>query len=352
MNDEEEFSPPQNFAATAPAESKEFRGVGEIFKRKPIAAVVEILRREPLKDPQTGAYTGKWRFVRPFTGIPEGSQFAFHIMQSVPTAKNQRGQPIREPHPMFEAFNTCHPEKARTLRARIVNWLETDAYKNYLGAYKPPEGSAFKAPEKGGFWCQGDAVRARRYINGEFKDIPCPNRLCDYSQEGSGPRGQGTHCKPHIELVAQFNWSEESKLPRVLFEWDSQSWNNVSNIEGMFQQINDLASRIGFARGKFPLVNLQFTMNLKERHKAGGGNRKAKNFPEVSFSVDGDIMQWMQGNAMLAQNSAQMQQVQLEAPAPLGALPPPGYTAEQMREASDATLNPRYEPKNVRSAHE
>lgn len=346
MHEEDDLTPPPGAYQDDPApmaithgQQEEFRGVGAIFKRKPIAAVVEILRRAPDKTKP-----GKWTFVRPFIGIPEGSEVAFNIMQSVPTTTNQRGQPVREPHPAFEQFNTCHPEQARTLRARIINWNEVEAYKNFLGCYKPPDGKGLKAPEKGGYWCSGDAVRARRFVNGEFKSIPCPNRLCEFSQEGSGPRGQGTHCKPHIELIAQFNWRDGSPLPRVLFEWDSQSWNNVANIEGMFGQINDLAEKLGYKSATFPIINLCFTMNLKERIKS------KKKFPEVSFSVDDDLMKFMQGNHQLALNEGTMRQAQIEGPRPLGELPPPGYTQEQMRSAKDATLRPVYEPKNVRDA--
>lgn len=328
----------QAVAAPAAGAREEMRGVGQVYKRKPIAAVVELLRRVP---PAPGST--KWTILRPFKSIPPGSEYAFAIMNSVPTATNERGQPIREPHPSFEGFNSLHPEKCRMIRARIVNWQESEAYKNFLGAYKAPENGRYKGPEKG-YWCQGNGVKARRFVDGQFKEITCPNKLCEFSQEGSGPRGQGTHCKPHIELVAQFNWPEGNPFPRVLFEWDSQSWNNVANIEGMFTHISDLATKIGYPVGKFPLVNLCFTMHLKERHKA------KKKFPEVSFSIDDDLMKFMHGNHALAQNAEAVQQVQLEAPKHLGALPPPGYTEHDMQEAKNAALSPSRQPKNVRDS--
>ena len=277
-------------------------------------------------------------------------------MQPV-TSAVASGKPIREPHPAFEAFNFCHPAKARMLRCKVVNFAVQETYGSYLGAYKAPEGQ--QSPPQG-WWCKGDAVKAKRFIGGVVKAIPCPNRLCPYSAEGSGPRGQGTWCHPHVWLIAQLDWPDENKLlPRLVMEWDAQSWNSLANLEGMFNEIvgqlpkgdaaNDaqrvvgIAEHLGYAPGAFPVLGLPFTMHLKERVKG------KKRFPEVSFSTEGDRMAWVRQAHEFAQHDPMGPQLALAQPQPLGALPPPGHTVQEMDEAAHAALNPGM-PRNVRQA--
>ncbi|OHB81184.1 MAG: hypothetical protein A2W31_05075 [Planctomycetes bacterium RBG_16_64_10] len=263
------------------------------------------------------------------------------------------GRPIRELHPAFTAFNTCHPSKAKVLNCVIIHWNVRESYTNHLGAWKAPPSQ--KSPDAG-WWCEGDAKKAKRWFNGKWCDITCPNRLCEYSLDGSGPKGQGAWCKPHSTLVAQFDWQGEFKgLPRVIFQWDSQSWNNVANLDGLFNEIVGesgtkagrtvgLAEHLGYVAGSFPVIGLPLTMHLKERIKAQKGRR----FPEVSFSTEGDRMAWMQATHALATDEKQRQLALRDAPAPLQALPPPGFTAEQMQDASEAALSPAYKPANER----
>lgn len=324
----------------------EFQGVGVIHPRRAIAAVVEILKRKPVEG-------GRWEPCRPFTkGLPQDAEPAFAIMGAVPS-KMEGGRPIRELHPAFTAFNTCHPSKAKVLNCVIIHWTVRESYTNHLGAWKAPAGQQSPAA---GWWCEGDAHKAKRWVGGKWCAITCPNKLCEYSLDGSGPKGQGAWCKPHSTLVAQFDWQGEFKgLPRVIFQWDSQSWNNVANLDGLFNEIVGevgtrgprtvgLAEHLGYAAGAFPVIGLPFTMHLKERIKAQKGRR----FPEVSLSTEGDRMAWMQATHALATDEKQRQLALRDAPAPLQALPPPGYTKEQMQDASEAALSAAYKPANER----
>lgn len=315
--------------------SQEFRGVGKIHPRKSIAAVVEVLRRQPGQG-------SKWDIVRPFTGgVPETAEYAFAIM--TPTAtKVVNTRPIREAHPSFVEFNSAHPAKCRMLRCRLVHWYETEAYEKFLGAWKAPPG---KQSPTTGWWCQGNAVKARRWIDGKWCEITCPHRLCEYSLDKSGPKGVSTWCKPHSSLVFQLDWPEENKLlPRLICQWDSQSWNNIANLDGMFNEISGLASHFGYQGGQFPIIGLQFTLHLKERVKA---NRR---FPEVSVSTEGDRMAWMKITHALAMNDQAKMLAMTEAPKLLGEAPPDGFKPDDMRDASEAALSPVYQPRNVRDA--
>ena len=311
---------------------RDLRGVGEVHARQPISAVVEIMRRKPMPD-------GKWEPIRPFSPKVEGAKFAFVIMTATTTRTIKRGNievPCRDPHPMFAAFNTCHPDLAATLTCRIIHWNEKDAWKFALGAYQHPQGKQF-SPQSG-WWCRGDAKKAIRWVGGEWKTITCPHRMCEYSQPTFG-RGQNeSHCKPNLTLLAQFNWrNEKSLLPRSLFQWESKSWNNYANCEGMFRLVRDTAGHLGI--DDFPVFGLPFVMTVKETA------RKGRIFPEVHFSPDGDILEWMQ-----KMNTARERNPQLVAPGPqtLQLAPPEGATADEIDRASQAALDPNYRPANER----
>lgn len=315
-----------------------YRGVGEVHPKNPIGAVIELLRRAPQPD-------GTWKFIRPFTGIPDKAQYAFSIMQSVPTTTVRRGSheaPAREPHPAFEAFNACHPEKARTLIGRIIHMKESDAYSFYLGAFQSPSGRGLQNPNDG-WWCRGDAKKATRFVNGKYQQIPCPGRLCEFQQDKFGPKGDVPHCKPHLTMIFQLLLAPEWNTPNIIVQFDSQSWNNIAAAEGLFKHVRDTAKPLGYAEGTFPVFGLEFMMNLKERRK---GQRK---FPEVSISPTGDIMAWMASIHAAYKNLKPHERPELgNAPPSLEALPAPGCTAAQMLQASEAYLNPNYKPANER----
>ena len=317
----------------------DFRGVGEVFRPEPIGCVVEILYRAP--DPEK---PGKWKLIPPFSKSVPGQERSFGIMQAVCTTERMR-HPAREALPAFAAFNTCEPTRARMLRCRLLHISVKDCLKYHLGAFQAPPGFQ-NNPDKR-TWCSGDAHKAKRWINNAWHDIPCPGRLCEYSQDGSGPKGQGTWCKPHTTLLAQFDWPEENKLlPRSCFEWSTMSWHNIGNLLGMFQRVDETAKLLGYDSEEFPVIGLQFTLHLGEKVKGASGGKPGRRFPEVKPTVEGDIMAWAAGVQKILGNADEMRRARLEAPKPLYELPPPGATVQQMQEATEAALNPQ--PRNVR----
>lgn len=327
-------APATNVSGAASSSGPVFRGVGDVFVKEPIGAVVEVMRRALNEDGKT------WRILRPFTPLPQGeTKYAFAIMTARPTNTMMRGKlevPIREPHPAFAAFNTCHPDKAAQLTARIVHWDEEGVWKYHLGAYQHPDG-ARSSPPDGKWWCRGDAQWAERWDGAAMTRIPCPNRLCEFAQPRYGRNKDQPACRPNLSLIAQFNWRDEkSPLPRIVFEWDSKSWNNCGNCEGMFKLVRETAERLGM--GKFPVFGLPFVMSVRETVKA----RKGRRFPEVCFSVDGDIMEWMgKIHAMLAQGPDMKKQLACNAR-------PLGDDDVELRRASEAALTLDYKPANER----
>ena len=318
------------------AQRPKLRGVGEAkYHREPVAAVVEVLKRAPPREGEKA-----WRILPPFCGTVEGAKWAFAIMTPTTTttrAAGSRTNPARAPHPDFAAFNECNPDLACTIRARLVHWTEEECFPFHLGCYQAPKGHA---GPKDGWFCRGDGKKAyRRGADGIEKQIVCPGEMCEFSQPDPNMRGQKP-CKPHIAFLGQFFWKEGSPLPRVMFQWSSQSWNGWQNAKGMFDHVQKMASNLGCVN--FPVFGLPVILNLKETIKAKKGQR----YPEVHFAVDGDIMGWISGlRGMIAAGQAGPQ---LSAPPEMAQLPPPGMTQTDVERAEIARLDPNYRPSNER----
>lgn len=328
-----------------------YRGIGEVFVKDPIAAVVEIMHRKP-REGGTG-----WEFVRPFTaGMPKGLLNAFHILGSVPSTTIMRGgRPCsaREGHPAFAGYNSCDPNLCRTLRCKLIHYDEAQCFRYELGAYQGPEGE--KGSPASGWWCRGDATMATRWDGTRFIEIRCPARLCEYQEKKWG-KFSAALCKPNISLLAQFNWPDKddkpSPLPKVVFQWNTSGWNNYGALKGFFDDIQTRAGQCRFtrqigadAKGKpiyepFPVIGATLTLNLKEHVQ----QRKGRVFPEVGVSFDGDVMAWMGKVQELRVRTPLI----LEGPKPLELAPPEGYTEADMEDAKAAVLDANYRPANER----
>ena len=327
----------------SPAQDKrpDFRGIGEIHARTPIGAVLQIGWRK--KDEQTG----RWEYAGSFGGSAgKGMKRCFNIMSPVPNTIVKRGSfeaPSRLPHQNFAAFNHADPAMCNSVRAVLVNSAERLAYRKNLGAYKAPGGKP-QPPAGSDWWCRGDGQDARRFTGGGkdgYEAIPCPGRMCEFQQDGSGQGGRGTHCRCNLALVAQFRWNNQS-LPEVVFQWDSKGWTNAGYLDGLFQQVDEAAAVLGYKPHTLPVIGLPIVMQLSEKTKPG------KSYPVVSVSADGNLFQWVQRAHELHMASGNKSLPRPAEPLLLAEAPPDGYTAEQMHEATEAVLDPAYKPANVR----
>lgn len=333
--DEKPATPaPTSKPASKASDFPEFRGIGEIYARKPIGAVLQVGWRRP-------GTNGKWEFAGSFGGGGEDKHRCWNIMSAVCDATGKVGgkdAPIRTPHSAFTRFNTAHPSLCSTIRAVLVNVSEREVYRKKLGAYRAPMDGGHQSPPKG-WWCEGDGRNAKRWVKGEFKNIPCPGSLCEFQQEGSGPRGKGVLCKCNTSLIAQFRWQQQ-ELPQLIFQWDSKSWNNAGYLDGLFKQVDEAAAQLfKYEPGTFPLLGLPITLTLSQK------TAPQKRFPVVSCSIDGDMMAWMMQAHQL---NTQGKLLGHQGPQPLQLLPPEGYTAADMEDAREANLNPDYRPANER----
>jgi hypothetical protein len=331
----EDLSPPAELVQDAV--QTEFRGVGGLRPREPIGCVLEVVQKVPDKD-------GKWRVIRPFTGGGEGARWSFGIFGSSPSATMQRGSatvPIREPHPSFHAFNTAHPDLTAMVNCLIVHAREEGCLKYHRGAFQAPPGS--KQPERG-WWCRGDGQHAERWEGAGLKAISCLADKCQYSIDGSGPKGrdgvgQGVWCKKNMTFIAQFVWlRKDTPWPRLVFQLGSKSGANLDAAVGLFASVREQAANLGVPDVSF--TGLPVTLTAGEHFQ----KRKGRHYPLVGFSLAAPVHEWLAGMHALRAN---IRQLALPEPKPLAELPPPGVSVETVERMTEAELS-GYIPANER----
>lgn len=221
------------------------------------------------------------------------------------------------PHPSFTAWNEeakrivdenakkqgvtsrCGAIRGNLIHARLPDAAEWNAAAQKLpGLPSPPS----QRPA-----CCGDGVRALRFSHMEggeeiFKEIACPNELCEFRQsQGTKPPA----CKASATLVFRLRWNPEDPLerdlPGMVCTWHTRSPQSLSRLMALFEFIlgtervapstprdrwkAGLAADLGVADPS--LVGLPFVMSVSEKSKNGHV------FPIVSFSLDGDPVQWL-----------------------------------------------------------
>lgn len=312
------------------------RGIGPAspYQREPIGCIVEILKRAQDQN-------GKWILYPPFDRTtPKDAKWTFAIMTTRTTSTRligNRESPCRIPHPDFVSYNTAPVERAQTLGIKLIHFTPEQAWNFHLGAYKAPPGHNGPAT---GWWCKGDGCTALRTENGKTTKIKCPNRMCEFSQEGSGPKQTGTWCKTHTRLIGQLNWGEKTPLPRIMFEWDSQSYHAYENVEAVFRTIKETAEQFGLVN--FPVMGLPIRLSVDKTIKPG------KTYPEVQASIDGDMMDYI-GKMRAALAGGEINPGnQIAAPLPMNILPPPGMTQDDVDHQRLERLDPNYRPSNER----
>ena len=254
------------------------------------------------------------------------------------------------PHPSFAAWNEeakkILGEEARkkgaisrcgALRGNIIHARLKDAAEWSAAAQKLP---GLPSPPSMRPACCGDGIRALRFVgkeNGEeiFREIACPNELCEFRQAiGDRPPA----CKPSATLIFRLRWNPddplERDLPGMVCTWHTRSPQSLSRLMALFEFIlgtslvapstpqerwkAGLAADLGISDPS--LVGLPFVMSVAEKSKEG------RVFPIVSFSLDGDPVQWL-----LAQQADQ-KQLAAGAPPPLAL---PAVSSPAIRHVAD-----------------
>ena len=216
-------------------------------------------------------------------------------------------------HPDFAAYNRL-AEKARTVvRGNLTSETqypdengEGGAMKQFYGArVLGPRWQAWpKSPPSGRWVCHGDGKNATRLhgvTDGEedWREIPCPARLCEFAQSVDGKRPL---CTPKSTFIFQPRWGDwwpqgEKRPPEIRTKFETGSPNTGANLSSFFDEIHREAEP--WFRGlPYSLYGLPFVMNLVERTKPSEKRR----WPEVIFSVDGSLAKFFAAQRKLLED--------------------------------------------------
>lgn len=222
--------------------------------------------------------------------------------------------PARTLHPSFARWNDAAkageagagdrrgPGRVGTIRGNLVHADLKDAAFWNRAAQKLPE--PHENPPSQRPACEGNGITALRFSGitegrEEYESIACPNEDCPFAIRGL--------CKPHAMLLFRLRWDQtdefERGFPSLLAMWSTRGWNSLRNLLGLFELVlgteavapweprekwkTGLAQELGLDR--VSLVGMPFVMTIGEKTKPS----EQKRFTVVSFSPDGDLVEWL-----------------------------------------------------------
>jgi hypothetical protein len=220
----------------------------------------------------------------PRRGFPTDTD-KFFIKKPTPTLKKIGGRNVlyRENDPTFSRYNGSDKYELRNvIRLSIVHWAHlrdgwdsmNDCFHYQLAAQQLPRHQSHPRSIP---VCSGNGTTATRWVNQQFKEIECPNRLCQF-RDGNPPP-----CKPIARLAFQLRWEEDkpwSDLPTPLTKFETRSWHNLSKIFiPFFKALHSQATQLGFKNYNF--YNLPCILTLSKRTSQRGSA-----VPAISINTD------------------------------------------------------------------
>tara|TARA_R100001082_G_C4335792_1_gene147727 strand:+ start:148 stop:1026 length:879 start_codon:yes stop_codon:yes gene_type:complete len=220
----------------------------------------------------------------PKRGFPTNTD-KFFIKRPQPVIKRLGGRSVlmRENDPEFQGYNLSEkPELRHIIRISICHYVHlrngwesmTDAFHWQLAAQQLPghQQHPSKVPT-----CSGNGQKATRFIDGQFKDLPCPNRECKFRSGTPAP------CKPIARLAFKLRWQPDkpwSHLPESLTKFETKSWYNLDKVLiPFFKSLHSQAISLGFKTYSF--YGLPLSIRLSKRTSQRGSA-----VPAISIALD------------------------------------------------------------------
>ena len=220
----------------------------------------------------------------PNKGFPtDTDKFFIKKPQAITKKMGPRTTLFRENDPEFSKFNNSDNIKLRqTIRFFIVHpvnltngWESmVDCFQFSLKAHQLPK---HKQHPNNAPHCTGNGEEARRWDGTEYKDIKCPNHICEFRA------GRPAPCKPFARLAIQLRWEADqpwSYLPTTFIKYETRSWYNIDKVfMPFFMGLHLQATALGV--NDYNFYALPCVMKLSKR-SSGNGNL----VPAVSLSTD------------------------------------------------------------------
>lgn len=190
------------------------------------------------------------------------------------------------------AARVKHAAKCSVINGTLIHagresvHIQLSAYK--LKGHEHPKG----APS-----CEGDGVKARRWIDGDYRPIVCPNEMCPHRVRGVKP----PDCKPFGLLVFQLRFES---LPNLPAKFSTGAWESCANLQGFFDDLDRQSRELGVEQPNY--YGLPFKLQITERSNA----EKRTKWPVVSIVADFKPGQTLQG--FLLRQQSDMRQLRDE----------------------------------------
>ena len=207
-------------------------------------------------------------------GIPTNTD-KFFIKRPIAVKKQlgSRKGLVRENDPEFSRFNgSDKPELRSVIRFEIVHpvhlrdgWNSmVDCFQFQLLAQQIPKNPTHP---KAAPACSGDGKHAQRWDGNEFKEIPCPNNLCEFQQ------GRPAPCKPRARMAFQLRWPEHEAwnvLPTPTCLFSTRSWYNINRVMlPFFKNLHKQAMALGYHEYTFYGLPCRMTLSKRSTNKGG-----------------------------------------------------------------------------------
>lgn len=239
----------------------DIQGVKDLRPRTPIGASLQISIRKNLEP----------------RGMPDQKD-RFHIL----TPREIDG--VKRPHPAFGLFNNAPITHRQSIRGVMVHASASECFETSLALQTYPKGhTGERSHPTDAPVCKGNGVQAIRWDGQKYNDIPCPGKLCEYSNMPNG-------CTIRAQFIFSLRWAPGSPFERLqtpMVKYATKGWESSSAILGFLEFVSHSAKSLGVT--DYSLFGLPFTMTLQKRT-----NKKLKTkYYVVEITTDMDVFQFL-----------------------------------------------------------
>ncbi|MCZ6507170.1 MAG: hypothetical protein O7A04_03845 [Acidobacteria bacterium] len=200
----------------------------------------------------------------------------------------------------FEAFNSLPADDRRIFYAHLIHHDEKELWHPGYYMHRAQRSSGLVNPAGNKPSCHGNGIDAQRWIDGKYQMIDCPGEGCPF-RDGDQPA-----CKPRARFWFRPVWKPtqgqalarylpdatvKQLLGRPMMRLQSQGDEARDTFAGMLKEVRDLAEPLGIEIRSW--FGLPFSMALGE----GSNPEKGTRWPTITFTLDGDWLEWIQWQA-------------------------------------------------------
>lgn len=233
----------------------------------------------------------------------------FHVVTAKTRERKERGRAVDyRPHdPRFSAYNGADKETRTVFYGVLCYHLEEECWHPGYLMHRFPKGRGVNPKTSRGA-CHGNGQEAERFFGeGDVRTIECPGEGCPFRQPMKS--GDTPPCMPRARFWFRPRWvpsqgkefarwmpdgSTKPLLERPIMRLATQGREARDTFAGMLKDVRDAAEPLGIEISSW--VGLPFSITLSETRQAAGvhpGENQGRRWPDITFALDGDWMEWI-----------------------------------------------------------